>query len=298
MNIKKFKKNAFFVFFTFIVISLLICSCKTVAPVSNENNIPLKYPVILVHGVHANDRKKIGKSWGRIPEELEKKGIKVFVGNTDGWGNYESNAAMLHDTIEKVLQETKSEKVNIIAHSKGGLDSRYCIWKYNYGNKVASLTTLSTPHHGAELADLINNKKITHSKTGKKALKLFGKLYGDVHPDVYNVNYQLTTDYMKKFNEEVGMDNNVYYQSIYSIMESPFDDLLFSSYHRYIKKVTGDNDGVVSEYSATWGENVTKIDGGVSHVKILDRKKKKKISGIYIPDIYLNIVTELSEMGF
>jgi triacylglycerol lipase len=262
-----------------------------------EKVISLKYPVVLVHGVYSHDRGKIKRFWGRIPAELEKNGIKVFFGNTDAWGDYESNAKILHETIDKVLQETKSEKVNIIAHSKGGLDSRYFIWKYDYGDKVASLTTISTPHHGAELADLIYKRKITHSKVAKKALIIYGELYGDTNPDLYNVNYQLTTDYMKKFNEDVWMDERVYYQSFYTVMKNSFDDLMFFYSYQYIKKTSGDNDGVVSECSAKWGSNITKIEGRISHAEIID-KKKRKISGIFIPDIYKKIVTDLSDKGF
>ena len=280
---------------TFIVASFLL-SCKTIKTTEDvKKYIPLKYPVVLVHGVQANDRGKNNKSWGGIPEELEKNGIKVFFGNTDAWGDYESNAEILHNTIENILRETGSEKVNIIAHSKGGLDSRYCIWKYDYGDKVASLTTISTPHHGAELADLVFIQEITHTKMVKKALITYGKLYGDTNPDLYNVEYQLTTEYMKKFNKEVSIDEKVYYQSIYAVMESPYDDLMFYNTNRYIKKVSGDNDGVVSEYSARWGDNITKIEGGISHTEIIDVKKKK---GINIPAVYLKIVIELCEKGF
>jgi len=296
-------KRTFRALLACIILPFFAFSCRSLTSIAGKNSkdaeniIPLKYPVVLVHGVQAHDRGKPKKFWGRIPAELEKNGIKVFYGKTDAWGDYESNAKMLHDTIEKILQETKCEKVNIIAHSKGGLDSRYCIWKYDYGDKVASLTTISTPHHGAELADSIIRKKITHSKMGKKALATYGKLYGDVNPDLYTVFYQLTTDYMKKFNEDVFMDERVYYQSIYTVMESPYDDLLFFTTYRYIKKVNGDNDGIVSEYSAKWGSNIIKIEGRISHVDILDHRKRR-ISGINIPDIYIKIVNDLCGMGF
>jgi triacylglycerol lipase len=224
-------------------------------------------------------------------------GIEVFFGNTDAWGDYESNAIILKTTIEKILLETKKEKVNIIAHSKGGIDSRYLIWKYGFGDKIASLTTISTPHHGAEIADLIYKQKIVHSRVFKKALKVFGELYGDINPDLYNVNYQLTTEKMKEFNENVVMDNSVYYQSLYTIMNTPFDDLMFFYTHWYIKSVSGSNDGVVSENSVKWGNNIIKIEGGISHAEIIDYKKRT-ISGIDIPNIYINIINELSKKGF
>jgi triacylglycerol lipase len=259
--------------------------------------ISLKYPVVLVHGIAAHDRGGIINFWGRIPDKLKENNIKVFFGNTDSWGSIESNAEILKDTIDKILEDTDCEKVNIIAHSKGGIDSRYLIWKYNYGDKVASLTTISTPHHGAELADLIYSQKIIHSQIAKNIYKLLGKLYGDTNPDMLNVNSQLTTEKMKEFNNNIDMDHRVYYQSFYTVMRNSFDDLMFFHSHKYIKSVCGANDGTVSEYSAAWSDNVKKIEGGISHAEIIDYKMKK-ISGINIPDIYLEIVNELSKKGF
>ena len=261
-----------------------------------DNEKILKYPVVLVHGILAHDRDSIINFWGRIPDVLRAKGIDVFLGNTDAWGGYESNAEILKITIDNVLLETKSEKVNLIAHSKGGIDSRYIIWKYGYGDKIASLTTICTPHHGAEIADLIFIQKIVHTNTAKKALKIFGELYGDTNPDLYNVNIQLTTEHMKDFNEKIAMDERVFYQSIYTIMNNEFDDLMFYNGYRYIKKISGANDGVVSEVSASWSDKITKIER-ISHAEIVDYKKRD-IKGIYIPGIYLNIVKDLGCRGF
>jgi len=256
----------------------------------------LKYPVILVHGIVAHDRKSIIDFWGRIPKTFEDNGIKVYLGNTDSWGSFESNSEILKETIDKVLQETGSEKVNIIAHSKGGLDSRYTIWKHNYGKAVASLTTICTPHHGAEIADLIFQQKIVHTPNARKILKTFGEWYGDTNPDMYNVNYQLTTFKMRDFNEQVVMDENVYYQSIYTTMRNAFDDLMVFNSYLYIKKISGANDGVVSEKSAKWSPNTKKIEK-ISHPEIIDYKKHK-ISGIHIPDIYMGIARDLGIRGF
>ena len=262
-----------------------------------ENNINLKYPVVLVHGILAHDRKSLINFWGRIPERLTCRGVNIFLGNTDAWGDYESNAKILKETVEKIMSEAKTEKVNIIAHSKGGIDSRYFIWKYGFGDKVASLTTLSTPHHGSEIADLIHNQKIVHTRLTKKVGAIFCKLYGDANPDLYNLNCHLTTAKMKEFNEQVIMDERVFYQSLYTTMNHALDDLMFFYSYLYVKKKNGRNDGIVSECSAKWGNNIIKIDGGISHAEIVDYKRMK-ISGIDIPNIYVSIVEGLSKKGF
>jgi len=287
-------------FWIIIFISILFKSCvnmpqKTINEGLKKEPV-LKYPVILVHGIVAHDRKSVIDFWGRIPGVLRKNGIKVYPGNTDSWGSFESNAEILKNTIDKVLQETGCEKVNIIAHSKGGLDSRYFIWKYGYGRKVASLTTVSTPHHGAELADLIFRHKVVHTKNMRNILNIFGAWYGDINPDMYNVNFLLTKEEMKKFNDEVVPDENVYYRSVYSVMNNAFDDLVFFYSYLYIEKAGGPNDGVVSEASAKWGDNVLRIEN-ISHAEIVDYKKRR-ISGIDIPDIYLDIAQDLRKRGF
>jgi triacylglycerol lipase len=270
----------------------------------------LKYPLVLVHGIAAHDRKSIIDFWGRIPEVLKGEGVELYYGNTDSWGGYESNAELLKSTIEKILKETHKEKVNILAHSKGGIDSRYLIWKYNLGSKVASLSTISTPHHGAEISDLIDRQEIIHSKLAKRVLDAIGKLYGDKNPDMYKVNHQLTTENMRRFNEKVIMDAGVYYQSIYTSMNTFLSNIplmkkfllknyfdMFFYTHEYIKSISGKNDGMVSEKSARWGDNIIEIKGRISHSEILDLKKKK-ISGMDIPSIYVNIVRELEKKGF
>jgi triacylglycerol lipase len=256
-----------------------------------------KYPVILVHGIVAHDRGGIINFWGRIPDIFNENGIKVFFGNTDSWGGYESNAELLKATIDKVLEETNSEKVNIIAHSKGGIDSRYFIWKYDYGDKVASLTTISTPHHGSEIADLIHNHAPVNSKIVRESLDVFGKFYGDRNPDLLTVDQELTTENMREFNERIGMDNRVHYQSFYTTMSNSFDDLMFFYSYLYVESISGPNDGIVSEYSARWGNNIRKIGDKISHAQILDYREKE-ISGINILAIYMNIINELCIMGF
>jgi len=284
--------------YTFLIVLFFAISSIEALPFDKKEiqfaQIPLKYPVILVHGIALYDRTNFLEIWGRIPKILEDRGIQVFFGNTEAWGDYESNALVLKETIEKILSETGKKKVNIIAHSKGGLDSRYLIWKYDFGDKVASLTTICTPHHGAEIADFIYNQELIDKQKIMNALAIFGEIDSDISPNIYDVNAQLTTTYMKEFNEKVIMDNRVYFQSLYTVMNNIFDDMLFNWTYLYIKNISGANDGIVSEVSAQWG-NFTKIKSGISHRQIIDIKMNLDTD---IPDIYLRIVKDLSEKSF
>lgn len=61
------------------------------------------------------------------------------------------SAGELDARIRQIVRETGCGKVNIIAHSKGGLDCRYALAKLGTDQYTASLTTINTPHRGANL---------------------------------------------------------------------------------------------------------------------------------------------------
>jgi len=297
---ERMKIRRFWIIITVSLLYCLFCGSVSASETEQSGTLSLKYPVVLVHGIGLRDPDSIVNSWGKIPNVLRENGVEVYFGNTDAWGSIESNAEILRTTVDKILEETGKEKVNIIAHSKGGLDSRYMLWKYDYGDKVASLTTISTPHHGSVVADLTQNLKSLHTKAAKRSLEDLSRLYNDVYPDIYGAGYELTTTNMKEFNRIVTMDDRVYFQSIYSIMSKASDDPIFTASYKYIKNIIGENDGLVSEYSARWGNNIIKIDGGISHGQIIDftsiTGKSQLETKIF--NIYLGIVNDLSNRGF
>lgn len=80
------------------------------------------YPLVLVHGVFFRDRKYFNY-WGRIPEELIRNGEAVYYGEQQSAAGTEAAAAELKERILQIVKQTGCSKVNIIAHSKGGLES-------------------------------------------------------------------------------------------------------------------------------------------------------------------------------
>ena len=85
-----------------------------------------KYPIILVHGIALKDY-KFFKAFGRIEDILKSQGHIVYTSTTDGFGTIENNANQLKEQILDVMQKHNVDKVNLVAHSKGGLDSIYLI---------------------------------------------------------------------------------------------------------------------------------------------------------------------------
>src|SRR5262245_36227257 len=61
----------------------------------------------------------------------------------------EDRARALKDAVERL----GDVPVNLIAHSMGGLDARWYVGRLGGHRRVASLTTIATPHRGTTVAD-------------------------------------------------------------------------------------------------------------------------------------------------
>lgn len=97
-----------------------------------------RYPIVLVHGIILKDI-VFFKAFGRIEKTLKRQGYKVYTAKTDGFGTIENNAEQLKSHILKILELEHTDKVNLIAHSKGGLDSKYMINQLNFAEHVPPL---------------------------------------------------------------------------------------------------------------------------------------------------------------
>ena len=116
-----------------------------------------KYPLLMVHGVFFRDFRYLNY-WGRIPKELALNGAKIYYGNHQSAASLKDSGREIADRILQLVQETGCEKVNVIAHSKGGLDVRAALMLPGIAEHVASLTTVNAPHRGCEFADYLLTK--------------------------------------------------------------------------------------------------------------------------------------------
>lgn len=264
------------------------------------NPCKTKYPILLAHGTGSRDDARRG-CWGRIPGALEEAGATVFYGNQDAWGTIEANAKTLKESTIAALSESKSEKINIISLSKGGLESRYMISKLDMAQNIASLTTISTPHYGSKTMDFLCGKQKLIMKFVGIFINYIYRKRGDKNPNFYNVCRQFTTAHSEHFNREILDDSRVYYQSYASVMSKFYSDMLLFAPYAIVKMFDGDCDGVVSVDSAKWGEFRGVIEGkgtrGISHSDLRDLRRRGP-AGKNVADVYVGIVSELKGMGF
>lgn len=251
------------------------------------------YPVLLVHGIVFKES-KIFKAFGKIGKKLKEAGYKVYTSRQDGFGTVENNAAQLKVQIEEILRKEGAQKINLIAHSKGGLDCKYLIKNLGMEDKVASLTTLCTPHKGSPVASRILKLPKPLLKFTAFWINFWYRLFGDKHPDAYGVCRQL----QRCENSEEDFSDKVYCQSFSATIERAKDDFVMSIPLAFSRKAEkGDTDGLVPVDSAKFANYRGSFDGSVSHSQIvgfmLPKKKREKVYSFY-----LEICKELADMNF
>jgi triacylglycerol lipase len=119
----------------------------------NAATAPLKYPVVMVHGIFGFD-----DVWGidyfyRIPQALKDEGAKVFVASVSPANSTEVRGEQLRTYIQAVLAQTGATKVNLIGHSHGGPTVRYVASVSP--EMVASVTSIGGVNWGSRFADVM-----------------------------------------------------------------------------------------------------------------------------------------------
>ena len=261
-----------------------------------------KYPLLLVHGVFFRDLEKFNY-WGRVPEELIRNGATIYYGEQQSALNIEDSAKELARRIKEVIDETGSEKLNIIAHSKGGLDSRYALSVLGCDQYVASLTTINTPHRGCAFADwLLDTAPEGLRQKLAFAYNTGAAVAGDTSPDFLAAVNDLRATRCKEFNEKVINCPGVYYQSVGSKINKPMRNVFPLNFsYLFAKTFDGDNDGLVAVKSAEWGDNFTYLKSrapdGLSHADMIDLMRRDK-PDFDVREFYVQLVSDLKAKGF
>ena len=187
-----------------------------------------------------------------IRSQLGSEGFIVREPNVGFASSLASRAKDLKPQIEGVLQETGSDKVHIIAHSMGGLDSRFIIAKLGMADRVASLTTIGTPHLGSAFADA----GAEHG--GLPVLDEISKVI-----DIRGFK-DLRSTACAEFNRsalDVETKNQVFHQTYSSVEEREAVLSLLKPSWDVIAKAQGPNDGLVSAVSQAWVSELVASDG-------------------------------------
>lgn len=268
----------------------------------DQNICKTKYPLLLVHGVFFRDSNAMNY-WGRTPEALILNGADVYYGDQQSALSVQDSAVEIAKRIDEVCARTGAEKVNIIAHSKGGLDCRWAITHLGMDKKVASLTTVNTPHHGCLFVEHLFDK-IAPSVRDKMALAYNTALrkIGDKNPDFLSAVGDLRNSKCEELNAVTPDMEGVFYQSCGSMARHAKSGRFpLNVSYPFVKKYDGDNDGLVATTSMEWGDNfrLVSVKGrrGVTHADMIDLNREN-VPGFDVREFYVGVVSDLRERGF
>lgn len=230
------------------------------------------YTIVLAHGIarfdflvqrFAKDLGSFGVGFTPAANELNyfkgcarylrNHGFNIYQSSVSFAAGVERRAADLKGEVETALALRPDQtKVHIIAHSMGGLDARRMIVEHEMAEKVASLTTIGTPHLGTSLADW----GMRHQ--GHEILNLLGGII-----DIGGFA-DLTTDKCRAFNEfaqATEAANDVAYQTYASFEQQNkiFAPLQLS--WQIISDAEQENDGLVPRSSQRWTEVLMSVNG-------------------------------------
>ncbi|MGI5958477.1 MAG: esterase/lipase family protein [Massiliimalia sp.] len=211
-----------------------------------------KYPVVLLHGLNFGDHRPLDY-WGDVPNVLRCLGGRVYFGGQDACGSIWDNANQIAVRIRQIQRAERIEKVNLIAHSKGGLEARYLASGCGMGQDIASIITISTPHHGCK------------TLTGNFAARIFsplvvlgenryGRILGDQYPDFREAAGCMSWERAQQFNRRYPDVPGILYQSWGAELSRSREDPLMALFYRVFYGLDGETDGFVSPQSSQWGE--------------------------------------------
>ena len=226
--------------------------------------IGTRYPVVLMHGFGVLAGLRRGGHLYAAAAEMRMRGVWAYAPNVAPYNTVSVRAEMWKERLTHVLEETGADRLNIIAHSMGGLDARYLITCKNLHSRVATLTTVSTPHRGTYIATFIETRPERVREIVADLAEWIGAQAVDGEADFRTAISELTPEHITlQFNRDVPDHPDVLYQSYgaaagrgTSVPTNPFlrlgNSLLYSE--------EGLNDGIVSVSSAKWGEYLGTIE--------------------------------------
>jgi len=166
----------------FLVAVFALLSVGTGCP-PEEPPAPVGYPIVLAHGFLGTETYELGgyeilDYWFGIVEAMQEEGADVHVTSVSPVNSSYARGASLVAQIEDILAQTGAEKVHVIGHSQGGLDARYAAGMRP--DLVRSVTTVATPHQGADIAGFITDNIDEQGNLLGALLNLLGPVIEDL----------------------------------------------------------------------------------------------------------------------
>jgi triacylglycerol lipase len=123
-----------------------------------SNYSQTKYPLVMAHGMAgftAIGGLSLGQYFYGINSDLTANGARVFATQVASFDSSYVRGEQLLTQVKQILAITGAQKVNLIGHSQGTLDSRYVAAMIPAN--IASVTGVGGPNAGSPVADTVHS---------------------------------------------------------------------------------------------------------------------------------------------
>jgi len=229
-----------------------------------------RHPIVLMHGMGGTDTfLDLLDYFYEVPQELTGLGYSVHYFAVEPYDPIVSRAAEWVVHLDDLVAGGQGRRFNLIGHSQGGLDARYLIWEHAYATRVASLTTISSPHRGSPMADVVTGAVDLSPFDGAiidAALTALSYLMGMGEQEAAEAMADISTEGMAEFNDLYPDHPDVPYYSwaghSCGILEpqcildhnGEIVNVLLGPTYTLIWAFGYANDGMVPVESAEWGQ--------------------------------------------
>lgn len=194
--------------------------CTPAEPLGpTPDGTPTRLPIVLAHGFNTSTT----NFWrfNDVDIALENDGHVVALGSVPPFDTPQVRAGFLAEQVDELLRETNAQQVNLICFSMGGIDCRFLASPdgLDYGDKIATITTVSAPHRGSAVADVAMGILPSSDEDSAKAIDalatMWGKTFSEVAEDSHLVAAleSMSEERMARFNEEIRDADGVAYLS-------------------------------------------------------------------------------------
>lgn len=231
-----------------------------------------RYPIVLVHGMAGTDSYLGGYDyWWQVLPDLTADGYLAFTPAVDALAPPPSRAEQWSAILDQLILDGQGRRFNLIAHSQGGIDSRYLATVLGRGDVIASITTVATPHYGSGLADVAHGVIQVAPGTAElveDGLSALSDALGLGPSQLLLATEAMTRPAMDAFNAAVPDHPDVRYFSwagrtcgfVEFGCQDAMDGETVAPYliatYRALQLLDGDNDGIVPTESSRWGEDL------------------------------------------
>ncbi|WP_460158283.1 esterase/lipase family protein [Pseudomonas sp. S3_E11] len=287
-----------------------------------QRNATTQFPILLVHGLFGFDRIGGFELFHGIKQALRAGGARVFIPYLSATHCNEARGEQLLAQIDRVLIGTGAARVNLIGHSQGALAARYAAALAP--DKVASVTSVSGPNHGSELADFLR-KALTPGRLPGHVARGVATLFADfislldgeaqLSPTAVAALATLTTEGVGAFNDKYpqglpkhwggnGPDrvNGVRYYSWSGTLREATGQAseplqgFCRAFSDYFITEAEQNDGLVGRFSSHLGK-VIRSDYPMDHMEAISPGTGTSRKGTDTTELYLRHAERLRKAG-